>query len=100
MDWLQAAVTSGTVVAGIVISQVRKEARTDKRIDTVEEAQEDHGKRLDHHDSKFEQLNTLFVPRQELETVLNSIDQSQKRMERWLERLILRRTPPLDTPEE
>jgi hypothetical protein len=95
MDWQQAAVTVGSVVAGVAVTHIRNAARTDKRMETVEEVQGKHGERLDSHDTKFDELNTRFVPRQELEGMMNSISESQKRTERWLERLILGRVPPI-----
>jgi TolA-binding protein len=100
MDLVQTAVIVGSSVAGYVISEVRASARTGKRMETVEEVQEKHGQRLDVHDTKFDELNTRFVPRQELEGTMDSIRESQKRTERWLERLILGRVPPISSGEE
>lgn len=95
MDWIQAAATSGVVLAGYAITYVRKSGRDEKRTETTEGTLQDHDRRLNEHDNRFEELNSKFVPRQELEETMGAIRESQKRTERWLEALMLPRVRPI-----
>jgi TolA-binding protein len=100
MDWVQAGITAGVVVAGHVISYTRSAARNDKRMEDVEETQDKHEFRLGEHDDKFDQLGVKFVPRQELQETMGSIRESQKQMQRWLEALMLKRVRPIPIDDD
>ena len=97
MDMLQTVISVGAVVATAVLSRVKKSGHDEKRMESVEDTQKVHGQRLDEHDDRFDDLNTRFVPRPELQETMGAIRKSQDRQERMLEALILPRVRPIGT---
>src|SRR4051794_38073263 len=101
MDLIQVAATSGIVLGGYAVTYLRRSGRDEKRFEDLEtevkETKEGHNVRLDEHDKRFDELNTRFVPRHELEESMGAIRESQRRTERLLEALILPRVRPIVT---
>jgi hypothetical protein len=104
MDFVQAAVTSGIVLVVHAATYLRKSGRDERRMDNLEtdvkETKDSHAIRLDGMDKRFDELNTRFVPRHELEETMGAIRESQKRTERWLEALMLPRVRPLGSDSD
>jgi FtsZ-interacting cell division protein ZipA len=97
IDWQQALVSVGTVAVTAILVHAKKSGADDKRMENFEGTSKDHGRRLDEHDDRFEELNVKFVPRQELKETMDAIQKSQDRTERWLEALIMPRVNPIGT---
>jgi uncharacterized membrane-anchored protein YhcB (DUF1043 family) len=99
MDWQQAAISCGAVVVTAVIARAKKSGKDEKEMETVKEDIEDHDERLNEHDNRFAQLNTIFMPRTELQETFKAIQKSNDRQERMLEALILPRVNPINPDE-
>lgn len=87
MDWTQAGVTVGMVLAGVVGKDLLRHARDGVRIQTLFEKQREHGDRLDSHERQIREIPDKFVPRTELGAITDGV----KRTNWLLDRMLLRR---------
>lgn len=79
IDWGQAAITVGPLVAAFVVKEAFSRGRTS-----------DHEKRLDSHDAEFKSLPDKFITRSEVSSALTDVKDSQKRTNDILDRLLFR----------
>lgn len=91
MDWVDAAVTVGSVVGGHIISGLIRNAKRDSAIDQHARTLRKHEERLDGHDDRFERLASDFVPRAELTGALATINASTREVKQILTQILMHR---------
>ena len=80
-----ALIGAGVAVCGCLLREAIADGKRDQRLD-------DHDKRFIGVDKVFSDLDTRFVPRLELDRVLQSVAESQTRIEKLLNAVLLRRS--------
>lgn len=82
---VSALIGAGVAVCGCLLREAIADGKRDQRLD-------DHDKRFQGVDKIFGELDTRFVPRLEVDRVWKSISESQTRIEKLLNTVLLRRT--------